>query len=89
MKPADKHRAHGNRAATRTAWIVGGIALAIYAGALVLGHMGGLNASWEPRPAAQQTSASVAAPGAPAQVQQVAAVPVAAVARASDPSSRP
>lgn len=90
MKPGDKRGPPETRPAARTAWILGGIALAIYAGALVLGHTGGLNASWEPQPAAQQSGAvPTLAPSTPAPIQQVAVVPPPTAASAFQSPSRP
>lgn len=51
------HWARGHRAAARTTWIIGGVALAFYAATLVLGHFGRLNPSWKPQPTVTQAAA--------------------------------
>ncbi|HEX7382345.1 MAG TPA: hypothetical protein VF265_09365 [Nevskiaceae bacterium] len=57
---------HGHRGAMRTAWIIGGIALAFYGLALVMGHDGHLYTSWHPARATATATATAAPPGAPA-----------------------
>ncbi|MGH8111710.1 MAG: hypothetical protein ACREPF_07260 [Rhodanobacteraceae bacterium] len=44
-------QSRGRAGAVRTAWIVGGLALAFFVAALVEGHRGKLYPSWEPEPA--------------------------------------